>query len=63
MADLSPDELARLLEKLDNVCRQAQDLSAQIRLKMAETKRRDYRVPETSHGDDSPPRRRRRADA
>ena len=61
MAELSPDELAQLLQKLDNVCRQAQELSAQIRLKMAETKRREYRVPEASHGDDRPSRRRKPA--
>jgi hypothetical protein len=62
VAELSPEELAQLLQKLDNVCRQAQELSAQIRLKMAESKRREYRVPEVNHRDDRPARRRKPAD-
>jgi hypothetical protein len=40
--ELTPEELAAMLEKLDGVCRQAQELSADIRKKMADTKRGDY---------------------
>jgi hypothetical protein len=34
--------LAAMLEKLDLVCRQAQELSTEIRNKMADTKRGDH---------------------
>jgi hypothetical protein len=40
--ELTPEELAAMLEKLDTVCRQAQELSAEIRKRMADTKRADH---------------------
>ena len=36
MPELSPAELRELLQKLDDVCRQAQDLQRHIREKMDE---------------------------
>lgn len=42
MPELTPQELAKLLEKLDDVCRQAQELAQQIKQTMAARKRGDY---------------------
>ena len=42
MAELSPDELKAILDKLDTVCQHARELQRQVRQKMAEAARRDY---------------------
>jgi hypothetical protein len=41
-ADLNPEALAELLEKLDAVCQQARELSVIIRHRMAQSARDDY---------------------
>jgi hypothetical protein len=38
---LSPEELQRLLDKLDEVCRQAQEIQRQIRQQMIDRARRE----------------------
>ena len=48
MAELTPDELAVMLAKLDAVMHQAQDLAAQIRTKMEEQSRRDHTASDWS---------------
>jgi hypothetical protein len=45
--ELTPEELAAMLAKLDTVCQQAQELSIEIKKKMADTKRRDYQSQDT----------------
>ena len=40
--ELTPDELKAILQKLDDVCRQAQELQKQLREKMIDRARRDY---------------------
>ena len=42
MPELSPEELEAILHKLDDVCRQAQELQKQLREKMLDRARRDY---------------------
>jgi hypothetical protein len=39
--ELSPDELHAIVQKLDEVCRQAQELQKQLREKMLDRARRD----------------------
>ena len=41
VAHLTPDELQTLLDKLDDVCRQARELQKQLRQQMIERARRD----------------------
>jgi hypothetical protein len=41
MPTLSPEELQRVLDKLDEVCRQAQELQRQLRKQMIDRARRD----------------------
>jgi sigma54-dependent transcription regulator len=48
---LTPEELATMLEQIDAVCRQAQDLSAQIQQKMAESRRGDQQADEARRSD------------
>jgi hypothetical protein len=40
--ELSPDELEAIVQKLDEVCRQAQELQERLREKMLDRARRDY---------------------
>jgi hypothetical protein len=40
--ELSPAEIRAILDKLDEVCRQAQDLQRQLREQMLDRARRDY---------------------
>ena len=42
MPGLPPEELQAVLDKLDEVCRQAQELQRQIRKQMVEYARRDH---------------------
>jgi hypothetical protein len=49
--ELTPEELAAMLEKLDAVCQQAQELSAEIRKKMIERKRGDYQTADVGRAD------------
>ncbi len=49
--ELTPEELAAMLRKLDGVCRQAQELSAEIRKKMADAKRGDYQTDDVVRSD------------
>ena len=60
MADLTPEELASMLAKLDEVMRQAEELSAQIKARMDEEKRRDRTVTEWSDRRKQSERRTRR---
>jgi hypothetical protein len=39
--ELTPDELARMLAKIDEVVKQGQELSAQIKARMDDERRRD----------------------
>jgi len=41
MPSLTPEEVALMLQKLDEVCQQAQELQEQIRSKMIERARND----------------------
>jgi hypothetical protein len=47
VAELSPAQLRAILDKLDDVCRQAQELQKQLREKMLDRARRDYPVRST----------------
>jgi hypothetical protein len=49
--ELTPAALAVLLKKLDDVCRQAQELAAEIKNKMAETKRADFQSTDSARAD------------
>ncbi len=40
-----------MLEKLDTVCRQAQELSAEIKHKMAQTRRDDFQPADSARAD------------
>ena len=60
MADLTPEELASMLAKLDEVMRQAEELSAQIKTRMDDEKRRDRTVTEWSDRRKQPERRTKR---
>ena len=46
VAELTPDELADILARLEAVCAQAQELQQQIKRAMADAARRDYPYPE-----------------
>jgi len=41
VADLTPDQYAEMLRKLDDVCHQAQELGQRLREKMTEATRAD----------------------
>jgi len=63
VAELTPQQLADLIRKLDDVCQQAHDLSKQLRAQMAARARADQQMissgtPERRHT----PRNRRAAE-
>jgi hypothetical protein len=41
VAALTPEELSSIVQRLNSVCREAQELSAEIKKKMDDTKRGD----------------------
>jgi hypothetical protein len=57
--ELSPEELAEILAKLDAVVQQAQELQAQIKARMADENRRDRLVSSWSDRRGRPERRKR----
>ena len=48
MPELTPEELAVMLEKLDTVCRQAQELSTEIKQKMAQSRRSAFQSADSA---------------
>ena len=62
MAELTREELASMLAKLDEVMRQAQKLAAHIKVRMADENQRNAAATNWSiHGVRSPRRKRRRS--
>jgi hypothetical protein len=59
VADLTPDELAALLAKLDAVVRQAQELSAQITARLVEERWRNRTASDWTDRRQRPKRRKR----
>jgi hypothetical protein len=55
--EITPDELKEMLEKLEDVCRQAQELQHQIRQKMADRARSTKDHPARSDAADGSKRR------
>jgi hypothetical protein len=50
MPNLTREQLAALIAKLDEVCRQSQELQKQLRAKMAERARMDRLADDVGHG-------------
>ena len=59
MAELTRDELASMLAKLDDVVREAQELAAQIKARLADERKRDAPTSNWSRGRVSNERRKR----
>jgi hypothetical protein len=59
MPELTPEELAALLARLDDVVQQAQQMSAEIKSKMAGERRQDHIAADWTDRRQRPERRRR----
>lgn len=59
MPELTPDELAEMLAKLNAVVQQAQELQAQIKARMANESRRDHAADNWTDRRARPERRKR----
>jgi hypothetical protein len=60
VAELTPDELATMLARLDAVMHQTQELAAEIKVKMDDQQRRDHTASDWSDRRRRPKRRKTR---